>query len=127
MASHRLVRHELSLVEFWVLGLVAINAVLNLATELSNETLDGPGGGVSQRADSVTLNLVGELLKHVNLSEVGISELHALEHVHHPACALTARCALAATLVLVELGQAQNGVDHISLIVHHDDSSGTKT
>eukprot|EP00354_Favella_ehrenbergii_P010829 CAMPEP_0170466100 /NCGR_PEP_ID=MMETSP0123-20130129/10192_1 /TAXON_ID=182087 /ORGANISM="Favella ehrenbergii, Strain Fehren 1" /LENGTH=420 /DNA_ID=CAMNT_0010732155 /DNA_START=1151 /DNA_END=2414 /DNA_ORIENTATION=- len=82
---------------------------------------------VAQRANRVTFNLVRKLLEHVDLSEVGVALLHALEHVDHPASSFTAGRALAATLVLVELGEAQNCVDHIRLLVHHDDGCCAET
>jgi len=75
----------------------------------------------------VTLNLVAELFEHVDFGKVSVSELHSLEHVHHPACALTAWCALPATLVLVEFCKAEDSIDHISLVVHHDDGSCAET
>jgi len=123
-----LVRDEFALVlELWVLGLVAVDTVLDLTTEGSDQTLHWPGGGVTKSTDGVTFNLVGELLKHINLSEIGVSEFHALKHVDHPASALTAWSALTAGLVLVELGQTENGVNDISLVVHDNDGGSTET
>merc|ERR1740117_1748470 len=48
-------------------------------------------------------------------------------HVDHPASSLSAGSALSAGLVLVELSQAQNGVDNVRLVVHNDDGCGTQT
>lgn len=73
MVAQRLVGDELALVELGVLGLVAVDAVFDLASELPNEALYGPGSGVTQCANGVSFNLVGKLFKHVNLGEVGIS------------------------------------------------------
>ena len=102
----RFVGDELWIVELWVLRLVAVNTIFNLTSELPDEALHGPGSSVTERADSVSFDLERELLEHVNLGEVSIAELHSLEHVDHPAGALTARCALATALVLVEFGKA---------------------
>jgi len=107
MATVRFVANEFALVlELGVLSLVGVDAFFDLAAEGADQSLHWPGSSVAERADSVALNLVGELLQHVNLREVGIAELHALEHVDHPAGAFTARSALAARLVLVEFGES---------------------
>lgn len=41
------------------------------APEVADEALNGPGGGVSQGADGVALNLLGHLPQHVNLLQPG--------------------------------------------------------
>ena len=102
----RFVGDELWIVELWVLRLVAVNTIFNLTSELPDEALHGPGSSVTERADSVSFDLERELLEHVNLGKVGITQLHSFEHVNHPAGTLTARCALATALVLVEFGKA---------------------
>ena len=127
MVRHRLVGDELAFVELRVLSLVAVDTVLDLVAERPDQALHRPGCCVSQSADSVTLDLVGELFEHVDFSEVSVAELHALEHIDHPASTLTAGCALAAALVSVELRQTEDGVDDVGLVVHDDDSSGTET
>ena len=106
-----------------MLRLVVVNTILHVSSEVSNESLHRPRGGVTQSTDSVTFDLVGQLFEHVDLSEVGVSEFHTLQHIDHPASALAARGALTAGLVLVELGETQDSVDHIGLVVHHDDGS----
>ena len=40
-----------------VLGLVLLQARLQLGPEVADETLDGPGGGVAESAYSTTLDL----------------------------------------------------------------------
>jgi len=59
VAARRLVRHKLLLFELGVLRLVSVDTILDLATELSDKTLDRPGSGVAQGADSVSFDLVG--------------------------------------------------------------------
>ena len=119
--THRLVGDELWIVELWMLGFVAVNTILNLSSKLPDQTLHGPGSCISKRADSVSFDLERELLEHVNFGEVSVTDLHSLEHVNHPACALTTRCALSAALVLVEFGETEYGVDHICFIIHDND------
>lgn len=127
MVRRGLVGHELTLVELWVVRLVRVDAVLHLVAELPDQALDGPGSGVSQRTDCVSFDLEGQLLEHVDLCKVSVAQFDALQHVHHPASALTTRRALPATLVLVELGESQNCVNHVRLLVHHDHGSSAQT
>lgn len=110
-----------------VLSLEAVDSILHLATEVLYETLYRPCSSVTEGADCVTFNLEGELLQHVDLSEISVTLLNASEEVDHPSSTLTARSALTAALVLVELSEAENGIDNISLLVHDDDGCGTET
>lgn len=50
-------------VQLGVLGLVIADALLHLGTEVANETLHGPCRGITKSANSVALDLVGELLR----------------------------------------------------------------
>ena len=127
MASCLLVGDELAFVELRVLSLVAVDAIFNFVAEVPDKSLDGPCGSVTKGADGVSINLERELFEHIDLSKVSVSELHALEEIDHPASSLTAWSALSATLVLVELGEAENGVDDIGLFVHDDDGGGAET
>jgi len=124
----RLVAHKLALtLEFGVLSFVSVNSILDFVSEGSYQTLNWPGSGVTQSANGMTLNLVRELLKHVDFGEVSVAKFHALEHVYHPSCSLSARRALSTTFVLVELGEAQNSIDDIGLVVHNDNGSRAQT
>ena len=105
MARSRIIRHELSGIDFRVLSLVAINSVFHLTTEISDETLDWPSSSVTKSANGVTLNLEGKFFKHINFSEISITLLYASKHINHPPSTLTARCALTTALVLVELSK----------------------
>ena len=110
---------EFTNVDLGVLCLVAVDAVFDLLSKVADEALDGPGGRVAEGADRMAFDLIGELFEHVNLSEVRVADLHPLEHVDHPTGAFAAGRALAAALVLVEVREPENGVDHVCLIVHH--------
>jgi len=59
--------------------------------------LHGPGGGITQGANGVTLNLPAELINHVDLLNAGVSLDEPLEDVVHPPCSLSAGSALTAT------------------------------
>lgn len=123
----RLVREEFAFIELGVLGLVGVDTVLHFSSELSDESLNGPGCGITEGANCVTFDLIRELFEHIDLGEVSITELHTLKHVNHPASTLTARCALTATLVLVELSKTKDGIDDVGLVVHDNDSSCSET
>lgn len=75
----------------------------------------------------MTFDLIGEFLEHVDFSEVSVTELHSFEHIDHPTGAFSAGSALAATLVLVELSESENGINDVSLVVHDDDGRCAKT
>ena len=122
-----LVGDELAFIELRVFSLVGVNAVLDLISKVPDETLNGPGGSVAERANGVSVDLEGKLFKHVDLSEISIAELHALEKVNHPTSTLSAGSALSTTLVLVELSQTQDRVDHICLFVHYNNCCSSKT
>ena len=100
---------------------------LELRTEVTDQTLDGPGEGLTQSANGVTLDLLGELLHHVDLTSAGLTLLETLHDLVGPLGTLTARCALSARLVVVELGKTGDGTNNIGALVHYDDSGGTET
>jgi len=110
-----------------VLCLITIDSVLNFTAEVSDKTLDGPCSGITESANSVTFDLERKFLKHIDFGEIGIALLQTSEHVDHPASSLSAWCALTAALVLVELSEAENSVNNISLFIHDDYSSSTET
>lgn len=103
------------------------DAGLQLGAEVTDQTLDGPGKGLTQSADGVTLDLLGQLLEHVDLTLAGLTLLHTLHHLHGPLAALTAGSALTARLVLVEGGQTRDGANNVGRLVHDDNGSGTET
>ena len=69
--------------------------------------------------------IVRQLKQHVNLAGVTTTFDHTVHYIHHPSCALSAWCALATRFVLVELGEASDGGNHIRALVH--DNNGTRT
>src|ERR1700748_3383826 len=74
---------------------ILIDAFFDLMTEMRDQALDWPGGGIAERADRVALYLLGDLQQHIDLALVGAAIGHARQHAPHPACTLAARCALA--------------------------------
>ena len=97
MGARRLVGNEaLCVVEFRVLRFIGVDAVLHLVSEVTDETLYRLGRSVAESADRVSFHLKGELLKHIDLCVVSISNLNSLEDVEHPASSLSAGSALSA-------------------------------
>jgi len=50
-----------------------LHTFLDLGPEVTNETLDWPGGTITKRANSVSLNLFGNLPQHIDLSGLGVT------------------------------------------------------
>src|SRR5262245_43280978 len=84
------------------LGRVFVDPFLDLVAEMTDQSLDRPGGRVAERTDGVALHLVGDLEQQTDLALVRPPIGHAGKHAPHPAGALAARRALAAAFVLVE-------------------------
>mmetsp|Transcript_8692 Transcript_8692/g.31830 ORF Transcript_8692/g.31830 Transcript_8692/m.31830 type:complete len:389 (-) Transcript_8692:993-2159(-) len=97
---------------------------LELRPEVPNQPLHRPRRGVAQRADRVPLDLLRELLKHVDLLQSRVPLLHAFHDVVEPPGALAARRALPARLVLVKVRQPRDRVDDVRGLVHHDHRGG---
>src|SRR6185437_7834633 len=102
------------------------NPFFDLVTEVRDQSLDRPSRGVAQRADGVTLDLLGDLQQHVDLALMGAALGHAGQHPPHPAGSFAAWRALAAALMLVAIGDAGDRPDQVGRLVHHDDSRGAK-
>mmetsp|Transcript_15536 Transcript_15536/g.21831 ORF Transcript_15536/g.21831 Transcript_15536/m.21831 type:complete len:217 (+) Transcript_15536:164-814(+) len=94
---------------------------------MTNQTLDRPGSSIPKSTDSVALNLTGQLIQHIDLSEIGVTFLHAGHNVVEPSGAFTARSALSARLVLVEGRQTANSSNHVGTLVENSDSSSAQT
>src|ERR1700681_1487294 len=85
---------------------IGVDTLLDLVAEMRDQTLDRPRRGVAKRADGVTLDLFCHFQQHVDLALVGAALSHPGQDPPHPPRALAARRALAAALVLVEIGNA---------------------
>lgn len=102
-------------------------SLLQLRSEVADETLDRPGESLAKSADGVALDLLRELLEHVDLALARIALFQTLHDLVGPLAALSAGGALAAGLVLVKGRQAGDGTDDVCRLVHDDDGGGTKT
>ena len=81
-----------------------IDPPFDLGAEMPDQALNWPGRRITQRADRVPLDLFGDIEQHVDLALLGFAAHKPLHDAPHPARALATRRALAATLVLVEVG-----------------------
>src|SRR5262245_30948158 len=75
-----------------------VDAPLHLAAEVAHQALDRPGRRIAQRADRVTLDLLGDVEQHVDLALLSLAAHQPLHDAPHPARALAAGRALAAAL-----------------------------
>jgi len=106
---------------------VAVDSVFHLSSESLDQSLHWPSSGVTKCANRVTFNLIRKLLKHIDFSEVGIALFDSGKDIDHPAGTFSAWGALTTALVLVEMSKSKDSVDDVSLLVHDDDGSGSKT
>ena len=74
-----------------------------------------------RRREDGPLDLTADLLEHWYLALVGVPPLHAYEYVLEPGRSLPAGGALPAALVLVKVGEAADGPDHVDGVVEHGD------
>lgn len=88
---------------------------------MSDKSLDGPGGTVTQSANRVSLDLLRDLPEHVDFFWPSIAADESGHDLVHPADTLAARRALSTALVFVEGDQSGDGLDDVRRLVHDDD------
>src|SRR5262249_20750938 len=106
--------------------LAAVDARLDFAAKMADQTLNRPGRRVAQGADGVGLDHRRHIPEQVDLALVGLAAFHPLQHAPHPATALAAGRTLSAAFVLVEIGDAADGGDDVGGLVHHDHGGGAQ-
>src|SRR4029077_15553340 len=99
------------------------DAALHLGAEMTDQALDRPGGAIRQGADRMALDLLAHILKHIDLLDASVARDHAFHDTPHPAQAFATGRALAATLVLGELGEPGDRLHDVGRLVHDDDGS----
>src|SRR5208337_5074652 len=87
---------------------VLVDPLLDLRPEVPQQALHRPGRAVAEGADGVAFDLLGHIPQGIDFALVGAAFRHALEQAPHPAHALAARRALAAALVLIEIGDTRH-------------------
>src|SRR5579872_4147872 len=88
--------------------------------EMRDQALDRPGSSIAERADGVAFDLLGDFQQHVDLALVGAAFRHTGQYPPHPPGSFTTGGALAAALMLVEIGDAGDRADQVGRLVHHD-------
>ena len=71
-------------------------------------------------ADSVALDLLGQLVHHVDLARVGATFDHAVHQFGDPACTFSAWRALTTGFVLVELSVYEHNMRFVDLMSKHN-------
>src|SRR5262249_59761498 len=84
------------------IGGIVIDARFDDMTEMADEALNRPCGGIAQRANRVALDLIGYIEKHIDLPLLRTAFGHAGENAPHPAGTLAAGRTLATRLLLVK-------------------------
>src|SRR5579862_5591951 len=97
------------------------HAALELGAEVADQALDRPRGGVAERADRVAFHFLSHFLEEIDLLGARIALLHAGEHAPHPARALAAGRALAAALMLVEIGKTLDRLHDVGRLVRSEE------
>ena len=98
-----------------------VNVILEFFSEVLQETLDRPGRRITQGTDRASFYVVGQIDQHIQILVTALPQLDTTKHPVEPTRALTARRALTAALVLVEVRDALNGLHDVGGFVHHRD------
>src|SRR4051812_38803345 len=99
-------------------------ALVEVRHELGPELLDIAGNGdrrrLAERAQALAVDPVADVEEEVELGLQRLARLEPAQDLRHPARPLPARRALAARLVLVELGDADAELHHAAAVVEHN-------
>src|SRR5476651_208827 len=97
------------------------DAALHLRPEMPDQSLYRPRRAVSERANRVTLDLLGDVVQRIDLLNSRVARDHAFHHAPYPAEPFAAGRALATALMLVEIGEPRDRLDDVGRLVHDDD------
>src|SRR5471032_417956 len=97
------------------------DAALHFRPEVPDQSLDRPRRAVGERANRVTLNLLGDVVQRIDLLDARVTRDHAFHHAPYPAEPFAAGRALATALMLVEIGEPRDRLDDVGRLVHDDD------
>src|SRR5438046_10692552 len=93
-----------------------VDVGLELVPELVHVARHCDRGRLSQRAQALAVDPVADAQEQVELGLLRLPGLEVPQDLRHPACALTAGRALAARLVLVELGDPDAELHHAATV-----------
>src|SRR5580698_2277399 len=102
VARHTLLRRHSQRLAVRIGGIL-IDTPLDLWAEMGDEPLDRPGRGVTESADGVPFDLLGDVEQHVNFTLLRAARDHTLHDAPHPSGAFATGRALTTALVLVKI------------------------
>mmetsp|Transcript_10680 Transcript_10680/g.18814 ORF Transcript_10680/g.18814 Transcript_10680/m.18814 type:complete len:468 (-) Transcript_10680:308-1711(-) len=112
---------------FVIKGRWIVNSLFDIRLEMSQQSLNGPCGGITQGTDGLSLDLSGDFFQHWDFSLVGVALFHADQDIFQPGRSLAAGCALSARFVLVKVRETTNRRHHIDGIIKHGHGSRPQT
>src|SRR4051794_17620613 len=101
-----------------------VDVRLELGAELCDVARDDDRVRVAERAEALAVDAVADVEQQVEVRLGGAAVLELAEDRRQPARAFAAGCALAARLVLVELGEAYAELHDAAAVVEDDDARG---
>src|SRR5690606_19392664 len=99
--------------------------VLELGPVMAQEALHRPSRSLTECTDGVSLDLPSRFAQHMKVLHRRAHVGNTTDHAVHPAGALAAWRALAATLLEIEPGNALAGAHHAGGLIHHDHRART--
>src|SRR5438094_1762946 len=99
-----------------------VDVRLELAAELVHVARHCDRSRLAERAEALAVDPVAHVEQQVELRLDRFARFEPAQDLGHPACPLTARRALAAGLVLVELRDADAELHHAAAVVECDDA-----
>src|SRR5579871_841508 len=89
-----------------------LDHVLKLVTEVLEEALHGPGGGIPQATDGVAFDTIGDVEQQIQILHARLAGQDALQRAIQPTRALAAGRALATGFGHVEAREPLQGAHH---------------
>src|SRR5258706_16169670 len=93
-------------------AVLVVDVVLEFVAEVLDETFHGQRRGVTQGADRAAGDIVCDRGQPIEVLVLPLAILDPIHHPPHPARPFAARRALAARLLVIEIGNAQQRLDH---------------
>src|SRR5215471_1398105 len=101
-------------------ALLVMDVMLEFAPEVLDEAFHGERRRIAERADRPALDVVRDGIQKIEILEASLAILDALHHAIQPARALTARRALPARLLEVEIREPHQALHHAARVVDDD-------
>ena len=92
--------------------------------EAANHRLNGPGGCITEGANSISLNIVCNIHQNIDIFPLRFILFEPFQNFKHPACSFTARGALTARFMVIKFRNPPDDGNEIGVCIHHNDSRG---